>query len=202
MNNTTQYEQLIAEKLDQMPVPDLADSIWAGIEAQLDAVVETPPNQTSSFKWKGKAWFGFAGMAIVAAGIWWYSQTPETTKPVTTPTPTPTNIPATIPAPASPTPDSNTIITLPHTPIRQKDTMELPTAPFTPPLTDSVPARYLPLMTPDSVHIPAVIPAKPHQQTDTVVIPPAPKKPKGVKGITSDDYKIAVDKDSVNKTHQ
>ncbi|WP_146616263.1 hypothetical protein [Chitinophaga dinghuensis] len=201
MNNTTRYEQLIAEKLEQMPVPDMADSIWAGIEAQLDAVVETTPDQDTSFKWKGKTWFGIAGIAIIASGIWWYSQsaTPET--PVTTPAPTSTPTPATLSAPAPPTPDSNTIITLPQTPAKHKDTIELPAAPFSNPLTDSVPARYLPLMTPDSVHIPTTIPAKPHQQPDTVVIPPAPKKPKGVKGITSDDYKITVDKDSVNKTH-
>ena len=37
MNTPTPYENLIAVKLDQMPVPDTADSIWASIELQLDA---------------------------------------------------------------------------------------------------------------------------------------------------------------------
>jgi hypothetical protein len=37
VNNKTTYEILIAEKAGQVPVPDMADAIWASIEAQLDA---------------------------------------------------------------------------------------------------------------------------------------------------------------------
>lgn len=37
MNSKTAYEILIAEKASQVPVPDMADAIWASIEAQLDA---------------------------------------------------------------------------------------------------------------------------------------------------------------------
>jgi hypothetical protein len=49
MNNRTTYEQLIADKLQQLPIPDMADAIWARIEQQLN--VEMPvddqgPNNT------------------------------------------------------------------------------------------------------------------------------------------------------------
>jgi hypothetical protein len=36
VNQLTQYEVLIAEKLAEVPVPDMADSIWARIEQDLD----------------------------------------------------------------------------------------------------------------------------------------------------------------------
>ena len=36
MNEKLPYEQLMAEKLAALPVPDMADAIWARIEAQLD----------------------------------------------------------------------------------------------------------------------------------------------------------------------
>jgi len=36
MNNNPIYEQLIAQKLEQAPVPDMADAIWARITIQLD----------------------------------------------------------------------------------------------------------------------------------------------------------------------
>ena len=51
MNNKTAYEILIAEKASQVPVPDMADAIWASIEAQLDAApgdeadVHQPPSE-------------------------------------------------------------------------------------------------------------------------------------------------------------
>ena len=41
MNENKTY-QLIAAKLEQLPVPDMADMIWARIEAQLD--IDLPPN--------------------------------------------------------------------------------------------------------------------------------------------------------------
>ena len=36
MNGKPAYEQLIADKLQTLPVPDMADAIWARIETQLD----------------------------------------------------------------------------------------------------------------------------------------------------------------------
>ena len=37
MDRTGRYEQLIGEKLEQIPLPDLVESIWARIETELDS---------------------------------------------------------------------------------------------------------------------------------------------------------------------
>ncbi len=51
MNQRTIYEQLIAEKLEQIPFPDNADAIWASIEGQLTILPandgNTPPSKSS-----------------------------------------------------------------------------------------------------------------------------------------------------------
>lgn len=41
MNHKAPYEHLIAGKLELLPVPDMADSIWARIELQLDTDMPT-----------------------------------------------------------------------------------------------------------------------------------------------------------------
>lgn len=45
MNHPTTYEQLIAQKLQEMDVPDQANSIWATIEQQLS--IEMPTDSGS-----------------------------------------------------------------------------------------------------------------------------------------------------------
>ena len=71
MNNTTPYEKLIAAKLEEMPVPDMVDSIWASIDMQLDAVVDTPKeNPVHPFKINVKGWFTIAGIALLIGAIW------------------------------------------------------------------------------------------------------------------------------------
>ncbi|MBC9909471.1 hypothetical protein [Chitinophaga varians] len=222
MNTTTPYEKLIAAKLDQVPVPDMADSIWASIALQLDAVADTPddhssddakdnqqtdnhptenntPHQAAAKKsiiqYLSKGWYGFAGAAAAATALWWYTShqtpTPEKTAPVKA-------IPEThAPAP----PDSNTTIT----PVEKKavpvilkkdsiSLIEVP-PPGAPPL-DSSARQVVPPPVVDS-------PVIQHQrylplETDTVQTVPV-KKPRGVKGITPDDYRISVQKDSSGK---
>lgn len=51
MNHLTTYEQLVAEKLQQLPVPDMADAIWARIEQQLDVEmpVDKPGDATDGY---------------------------------------------------------------------------------------------------------------------------------------------------------
>ncbi|TDO27039.1 hypothetical protein [Sediminibacterium goheungense] len=48
MNQLTTYEQLIADKLQQLPVPDMADAIWASIEQRLDVEMPEDPSGPSS----------------------------------------------------------------------------------------------------------------------------------------------------------
>lgn len=45
MNAPTTYEILIAQKTALLPVPDMADSIWARIEVELDAPAADPVNK-------------------------------------------------------------------------------------------------------------------------------------------------------------
>lgn len=215
MNTTTPYEKLIAAKLDQVPVPDMADSIWASIALQLDAVADTPDDHSSedtqtpddqpvnntpdsiaakkSFvKNLNKGWYAFAGAAAAATALWWYtshqSPIPEKTAPEK-------NIPETyVPAP----PDSSFITPpvekKPAPVYKKKDSVSLIEA--TPPV-DSITRQVLPP--------PAESPAAP----PPLFVPPAPdsvsappvRKPRGVKGITEDDYRISVQKDSSGKKY-
>src|SRR5258708_9163731 len=65
----------MADKLGQVPVPDMADSIWAGIEMQLDMVAGTPAKKTL-LKYKGNAWYIFIGITAIVALLfilWWYN---------------------------------------------------------------------------------------------------------------------------------
>ena len=48
MNQKTAYEQIITGKLHALPVPDMADAIWARIETQLDLdMPQTDPPPTN-----------------------------------------------------------------------------------------------------------------------------------------------------------
>ncbi|MET3878739.1 hypothetical protein [Chitinophaga sp. OAE865] len=198
MNTNTPYEHLIAAKLDQVPVPDMADSIWASIEAQLDAPVEIPDQKTTP-KIKGKGWYGFAGITVVVTALWWYTNHTNHSQKNTTPE----NIP-TVPEMPAPIIDSPAL----------KDNTEKKTVPFIPPPAekdsiareempvssirkDSAAEQVFPLFKPDSsfwrydkTPLPAI---------DSVNTAPHPKKPKGVKGISDNDYKISAGKDSARK---
>lgn len=202
MNTPTPYEKLMAAKLDQVPVPDMADSIWARIELQLDAVVDNPdehtpetknqhtPAKKSIIKHIGKGWYGIAGVAVTATMMWWY-----TSRPITVPE-KPARV-KTIPATQAPVDSSVTIPPLEKklVPVPPKnDTphlMELP-----PPATDSPAAPVWVPPPVDSLLIPHYRYVPPVKDT----VPPV-KKPRGVPGITEDDYRISVQKDSTVKNN-
>lgn len=208
MNTTTPYEQLIAAKLDQAPVPDMADGIWSNIEMQLDAPADAPATKPSP-KYKGKGWYGLLGLTVVIALLWWYynhkSHSPENTRPPKALTPT--NQPPPVEAPG--VADSDTSMA----PLQKKG---IPLAPVTI-KKDTISLHYIPN---DSVRVdsaakqilppPANVDSA-HLQKDKVPLPDVdlyqaqpsstlpPKKHRGVKGITSDDYKISASKDSGRK---
>lgn len=222
VNTTTPYEKLMAAKLDQVPVPDMADSIWANIALQLDAVADTPddhssddtkdhqqtdhqptenntPQQTAArkniVKYLSKGWYGFAGAAAAATALWWYTShhtpVPEKTAPVKpvpeTHAPAPPDSSTTVkpvedkPVPANKKKDSISLmdVLLPAVPPPDSSARQV----VSPPMVDSAAVqhqRYLPL------------------ETDSIRTVPV-KKPRGVKGITEDDYRISVQKDSSGK---
>ncbi len=198
MNTNTPYEHLIAVKLEQIPVPDMADSIWASIEAQLDAPVEIPDQKTTP-KIKGKGWYGFAGITVAVTALWWYTNHTNHSQKNTTPE----KIPAVpeMPAPVIDSPALKEQIqkkTIPFLPTPAKnDSLLLEEAPQNNRPKDSVAERVFPLFKPDSSrwHYDKT----PLPPIDSIYTSPPPKKPKGVKGISDSDYKISAGKDSARK---
>jgi len=198
VNTNTPYEHLIAAKLEQVPVPDMADSIWASIEAQLDAPVEIPDQKTTP-KLKGKGWYGFAGITVAVTALWWYtSHTNHSQK-----NKTPENIPAVpeIPAPVIDSPAikeniEKKTVPFPAAPPK-KDSLTQEVAPVSSIHKDSVAERVFPLFKPDSTFW--RYDKTPLPPIDPVNTAPPPKKVKGVKGISDNDYKISAGKDSTRK---
>ena len=205
MNTTTPYEQLIAAKLDEVPVPDMSDNIWAGIESRLDPGVSvgTP---------KGKGWwYGIIGIMAVVTLIllWWYyshkPKAPERTVPKKN---APTSVPASVPTikESLPARDSSTIMNKPKkkqlragpSPIKKDTILNDNNS------VDSGFSEYTPLTRQDIVPMRADSSSGQNnrpQHIDTVNIhtPPPGKKHRGVKGITDEDYRISAKKDSAGR---
>ena len=221
MNSTTPYEQLVASKLDQVPVPDMADSIWASIEMQLDVPADAPgegsgdgsadaPMGKKPFSaGKGIALFGLAAVVAVIALLWWYyghkghapvnvPAAPRALPAPATQAPPPVAPPRVAPSTVEPpAPVKKSIPVIPGA--IKKDTVL-----FHAPPKDSVRVDSVVKQIPSPVKIDSSFLQKnrvPAPDDDPGYIPlaPRPKKPKGVKGITSDDYKISAGKDSGRK---
>src|SRR5690349_19862732 len=90
VNTSTPYERSIAAKLEQLPAPDMVDSIWSNIERQLDAAPDAPdgnsPAKKPSLHIQPWIWYGLAGITLAIALVWYYSRKgPENTTPVKVP---------------------------------------------------------------------------------------------------------------------
>ncbi|MBS0028334.1 hypothetical protein ACTJJ0_05270 [Chitinophaga sp. 22321] len=193
MDTNTPYDHLIAAKLEQIPVPDMADSIWASIETQLDTAIDVPDKKTAP-KLKGKGWYGFAAITIAVTALWWYSSRPQKNiKPPQQQAPAPV---ITAPVTDSPVliehPEKKMIPVLPI-PVKKDSASVSGSAPDSVHTADSTTERVLPL----GKWEPRL--GKPRPVVDSISVLPHPKKPKGVKGISPDDYKISADKDSARK---
>jgi cytoskeletal protein RodZ len=186
----------MAAKLDQVPVPDMADSIWSAINMQLDAAPDVPKKKTVKFK--GKSWYGFLGTVTVVTVLWWgykhMNHTPHT------PQNKPTQKIAPVTKDSSVAADSNTIINavkkrnVPVKPVSvKKDSISLQNVPMSSPVIDSAIKIDLPPVHIDSslFHINSV----PLPHSDSATNKPQGKKRKGVK-VNNDDYKISANKDS------
>ena len=230
MNKSTPYEQLIAGKLEQVPVPNIADDIWNSIGQQLDAAIEIPDSKSSK-KFNGKRNYGYWGSIILTAalttvGVYYGTKVPgpKTIKPEN-------KIPVIeIPIPAGNIPPAKDI--LPGENLHPEENISpagnippagnLPPAGNIPPLENPVkkkPAVKIPAATPPRASIIKTDTAEEHKlpperRFDSIAIPPViyrppaidsssifiqPKKPKGVKGISPDDYRISIDKDTLKK---
>jgi hypothetical protein len=206
LNLKTTYEKLIAEKVQQIPIPDMADAIWASIELQLDADISSGGEDNSPLQkpWgKGKSRFGnkpylFIIVAIIV-GLVWLAKVKNKKNGVNNTLPNTTiSQPQTIikndSVQAIRIEPENTKRNILPVPIIQNDKKQtkvdsikkiIDAPAFTPfsilPVKDTNTSKVFPLK--DSLR--------------NIVIPP---KAKGVKGISDDDYKIiSGKKDSVKK---
>lgn len=208
MNNVTPYEILIAQKVEQVPVPDMADSIWATIEQQLDAGTPGGGEDTPSSNPPGKGLPGASKLlyvlvpAAIIVATWYFAgnkKAPANNTEQAVPV---------IPAETTITPQDSgqqegTPLEKNNPPLfLQPDnkTLNNTGTPITVPgnRIDSFQNTGLPATQTDTTTVknnnPVII------LPDTATLLPLQKKPKGVKGIKDSDYKIiASDKDSGKK---
>lgn len=94
MNEHLPYEVIIAQKLQDLPSPDMADAIWTRIEKQLDIDMPTDdggnaPSSPTSGGWIGGAAFGLFVAALITIFLLYRNEKS------TTPQVQPQSIPAT-----------------------------------------------------------------------------------------------------------
>lgn len=203
MDQHPAYETLIAQKLEQAPLPDLADSIWAAIQLELDSPLpgeggQDPPAQTPP----GKGLPGAGGLWYVAVPVLlittlWLTvknkkQTPSEKQPpaiqVFSDSALADSSGNKLQRIAPPGPSAGNANIQPGSPLQQ----DLPAG------TDSAmqPVQLPPAH--DSITLPPADPAP--VISDSVTKAPPGKKPRGVPGITDNEYKVkAIKKDSANK---
>ncbi|HEY8895314.1 MAG TPA: hypothetical protein VIM79_10890 [Niastella sp.] len=206
MNERTSYEILISEKAAQCTVPDMADNIWSAIDAGLQASPANANNndhgQLNAANHAGN-WLGWGKLSLFIAGGCIAIITivalllRESNKPNNKIYPVQ---PEHQSAPAQPAKGSAHLDS-----VERKKT--------TPAFSPTV--KNTPVILPDStlikkdsaMNMPIIIPpivdsgmASPQQQQpDSSITTPKNKKPRGVRGINPDDYKIIpFKKDSTN----
>ena len=205
MNQRTTYEITIADKLGQLRMPELKDAIWSRIEDQLDTDMPTddnPPSPDSPGFSSFTKRFGLFAVIVAAVTILLISKKDK-------PSPVQQNN-TTTSGQSSPGNENNINNNNSGPPPAQRYNTSSPVINNNAPGADtstlsngSDPVFTAPLFVPPVVKDttplvsgppPAVTRNEPplHKQ-DSV----PPKKSKGFKGLTSDDYRISLKKDSV-----
>jgi cell division protein FtsL len=197
------YESAIAAKLQQLPVPDMADGIWASIEMQLDADLSSgdddasPQKPTKRLPGMGKGFYLSVLAAVIVAIVLIYKANKNHSNKSNS-TPVPAKIDTLTPVAGS---DQSS-----NMPAQKKDSSK-PTVvnkkdssnsliPGNRISVDSVGQLVVPFNKPDSS---AVIKGKPLLPSFDSVPPPLLIKPRGVKGITDNDYRIQESKKDSGK---
>jgi hypothetical protein len=189
MNEHSSYDQLIAQKLAELPVPDMADAIWSRIDAQLK---NDPPGGRGSKPFGGAELIiiGTIIVFITALFIWYNTGNKKQDENIFPPAPVQEPLKA----------DSLRDDTL-----TRQQSIKQPNIP----ITNKVFSNDASQQNPDTLinYPPAIIlPIK--QDTTKNFIPPindaalkpppdtTKAKPKGVKGLSDTDYKLILKKDS------
>lgn len=189
MNNQMTYEITIKKKLENIPVPDLSEMIWARIENELDADTgdgtdNNPPSPSSPAG--GIMLGGTALLFIIALMIYFLNNKPNYIPQIDK---VQTTLPVQNNQPNLPPANVNVQSIITSTNKKQENVagtqkpLEIPVTSQTTindsmPVTDIVRGNEIPLPLPKTM--------------DTI----PPKKTRGVSGITNDDYKIVPKKDS------
>lgn len=205
MHTPTPYEVTIAAKLEQLPVPDMMDSIWASIEMELDADLpsddsdQSPStNPTKGLPGMSKGFYLSVLTAVIIAIILIYKAN-KNDKKKNNNTPMPAKTEIVVPVADS---DQSTGITLEKndgittTVVNKKDSSNNSFITGNRISLDSVVQQALPFSKPDSSAIiknNLLLPS-----FDSIPLPPL-IKPKGVKGITDNDYRIQENKKDSGK---
>lgn len=206
MNQKTTYEQLITEKLEGLPVPDMADAIWARIETQLDIDMPTDDGGTDPEPRNpsGGGWVGGTGLFVFVVALVTIFLINKNQKKRAQ-----SKSPVQIEQKANNVQTSDTIQKVPDRSTPFESNMPQATAPgvsvgITPPASGNAvnkdtTALYPPMVTtvdprkPDTVRNVVTVTPPPGSKQDSV----KPKRTRGVPGITNDDYRIVpVDRDS------
>lgn len=194
MNTPTTYERIVSEKLQTLPVPDMADAIWARIEQQLDLDMPTentdgnPPTPASpSGGWR-LLLLSATIVMIAAIAYLIIAKKPESPIPLREETSQQVNpfADSTIDLPAS-------RLTAPSAKKGASPQKQEPDQPVASPSLDSGQRFVFSPNRQDTVPKVNVPPLLNRPEADT----PKIKRPRGVSGISDTDYKIApVKKDS------
>ncbi|HYH15260.1 MAG TPA: hypothetical protein VD794_08570 [Flavisolibacter sp.] len=193
MNQKTTYEVTITSKLDQLPIPDLREAIWARIEGELDADMpsddggDTPPSSPRG----GKVLpFALPGLVVIIVALFLIRTNKQNSKPNTIPTTPATQTITTAPTASPPPVDSKTVIRDEESPAVYPGTsVPISTVPNTVDSTSAPVTDVLPPVTDNTNQQgPTLVQTPPPQplKTDSV----AGKKKRGVSGITDNDYRI------------
>ena len=192
MDQQPTYEQLIAHKLVNRPVPDMADAIWSRIEAQLDIDMPTddigdpPPSAPSG---PGVIGWGLGIVVLALLSILFIPNNKQKTQTSTT------NVPSPVQQILKP---SETTIGPPKgfgAGDRNSPFKNVTAAPVQQSSLDSLLPQLVPeLLTrpADSIKIGPPEPLVQSPSIDTALV----KKKRGVSGLNDSDYRIVPKKDS------
>ncbi|HEY0897150.1 MAG TPA: hypothetical protein VGE15_11410 [Sphingobacteriaceae bacterium] len=177
MNQPTTYEQLIAQKLQELAVPDQANAIWATIEHQLN--IEMPGNDPGSGGGgHGNWWMGGGSLLTLFVAVVTYisvsNQNFENRRPLNERPAVQHPRPVKKSQPDAPKDDRSKTVR-PRPDINEKPAKQA----GKPIVRDSLVNTNPPVAAPDPLQVPAA--------ADTV---PPTKKSRGVRGISDADYRL------------
>lgn len=196
MNEHIPYELTIAQKLQQLPLPDMTDAIWARVERQLDIDLPTNEGGTPPSTPPGTGWIGGPMLGLFVGAFLFTFLFPKKEKTSTNKTfPASGTVTKALPVRQQPDPDQSSRV--------NAKAVRTPEAGNTNMIIDP---PVLSIANPDSIIAITPSPQPDAPQASTVILPKPrivmdstlSKQGRGVTGITDNDYRIVpTQKDSL-----